>query len=360
MDELAVFLGASYFRSKAAGQGYGISARGLAIDSGQPRPEEFPIFRSFWIERPGPRATSITVHALLDSPSICGAYTFEISYHVNTVMEIDAELFPRKRIAYAGIAPLTSMFRSGPQDKPEFWDYRPRVYDSEVLMIWNGRDERILRPLINPQQVQFSAFMDNGPRGFGLVMRGRDFRDFQDLQVRYELRPNLWVEPLGDWGEGSVDLIELPTPNEYNDNIVAFWHPKEPLEPGKSYSYRYRLHWCWDPPVRSNVALVSETRIAPASKPGWHGCHLDFRGPLGFNFCDSFSRICPNKRDNLQITASGNGKIGDIYFEQNPVLGGYRLSFDFLTDGVEKTDLRAVVLSHDRPISEIWTYRWTA
>lgn len=359
LDELAVFQGASYFRSMATGQEYGISARGLAIDTGQPQPEEFPDFRSFWIEKPASRDDVIVAHALLDSPSISGAYTFTISNATTTVMDIEATLFPRKTIPYAGIAPLTSMFRSGPQHKTHFDDFRPRVYDSEALLIWNGAGERLIRPLINPGRVEFSVFLDNNPRGFGLITRNRNFRDYQDLHVRYDLRPSAWVEPIGDWGEGSVDLIEIPTPNEYNDNIVAFWHPKEPLQPGKTYSYKYRLHWCWDPPLRSNVAVVTYTRIAQASKAGWHACHLDIQGPLGFQFCNDFSRICPNKRDNLQISASEPGKIGDIYFEPNPVLGGYRLSFDFLTEGVAQTDLRVSVTSDGRPISEIWTYRWT-
>lgn len=359
MDEFAVFQGASYFRALAAGQEYGLSGRGLAINTGQAGEEEFPIFRDFWIEKPAPNSGVITVHALLDSPSVSGAYTFAISNQTATVMDVEATLFPRKPIAYAGIAPLTSMFRSGPQDITPFDDFRPRVYDSEGLAIWTGSGDRIWRPLINPDRVQFSVFVDESPKGFGLVQRNRDFRDFQDLQARYDLRPSLWVETKGEWGPGSIDLVELPSPNEYNDNIVAFWQPKEPLAPGKSYTYRYRLHWCWEPPVQSNVATVTYTKIAKASKPGWHACHLDIRAPRGFKFCDDFSRICPNKRDNLRVTAS-KGKIGEIYFEQNPVLGGYRLSFDFWTDGIEQTDLRCVVLSQDRPISEIWTYRWAA
>ncbi len=359
MDEFTVFQGASYFRALAAGQEYGLSARGFAINTGQPGGEEFPIFRDFWIEKPRPGDDRITVHALLDSPSISGAYTFVVSNQTTTVMDVTATVYPRKQIAYAGIAPLTSMFRNGPWDMTDYGDYRPRVYDSEALAILNGAGDRIWRPLINPETLQFSVFNDDNPKGFGLILRNRNFRDFQDLQVRYDLRPSLWIEPMGDWGPGSVDLIELPSPTEYNDNIVAFWHPKAPLEPGQSYTYKYKMHWCWDPPIRSNVAVVTYTKVAKASKPGWHACHLDIQAPLGFQFCEDFNRLCPTKRNNLQVTAS-EGKIGDIYFEQNPVLGGYRLSFDFWTDGIKQTDLRCVVLSQDRPISEIWTYRWTA
>jgi glucans biosynthesis protein len=251
------------------------------------------------------------------------------------------------------------MFRSGPQDITYYDDYRPRVYDSEALAIWNGADERLWRPLINPGQIQFSSFLDENPKGFGLLMRNRNFQDFQDLQVRYELRPSLWVERLNDWGPGSVDLVELPSSTEYFDNIVAFWQPKEPFEAGRSYTYRYRMHWCWEPPLRSNVALVTYTKVAKATKQGWHACHLDIKAPRGFKFCDEFSKICPAKGDGLEVSAS-EGKIGEIYFEPNPVLGGYRLSFDFLTEGIAQTDLRCAVLSQDRPISEIWTYRWTA
>lgn len=359
MDEIVVFQGASYFRGLATGQEYGLSARGLAINTGQPGGEEFPKFRDFWVEKPEHDSDEVLVHALLDSASVSGAYSFAISNRTSTLMDVRATLFPRKPIAYPGIAPLTSMFRSAPWNPTYYDDYRPRVYDSEALAILNGSGERIFRPLINPPQTQFSVFVDKNPKGFGLIQRNRNFRDFQDLQVRYDLRPSLWVEPLGDWGEGSVDLVELPTKNEYFDNIVAFWRPKEPLEPGKSYDFAYRLHWCWDPPLRDNVAIVTYTKLAKASKPGFHACHLDITAPTGFKFCDNLGAPCPNKRDHLKITAS-EGRIGEIYFEPNPVLGGYRLSFDFWTEDIRETDLRCVVLSQDRPISEIWTYRWTA
>jgi glucans biosynthesis protein len=357
-DEFALFQGASYFRARATGQEYGISARGLALNTAQPPGEEFPLFRSFWVEKPKSRETVITVWGLLDGASVTGLYKFMITNQTSTVMDIEATLFPKTTLPYAGLAPLTSMFRHGPSEYRYFDDYRPRVYDSEGLSIWNGKGERIWRPLINPKQIQFSVFSDDSPKGFGLIFRTRNFRDFQDLQVRYDLRPSLWVEPLNKWGAGSVDLIEFPTETEYADNIVAFWHPAEPLQAKERYNYKYRLHWCWDAPVRNDVAVITHTKVAKASKPGQHSCHLDIHAPAGFRFCGEFGEVCPTK-ENLVLTSS-HGEIGDVYFAPNNAIGGYRLSFDFYTKDVPLTDLKCTLVSQDRPISEIWTYRWTA
>ena len=72
--DIAAFLGASYFRAVGDDtRQYGLSARGLAIDTAFARPEEFPRFTAFWFERPSRDAGTLTLYALLDSPSIAGA-----------------------------------------------------------------------------------------------------------------------------------------------------------------------------------------------------------------------------------------------------------------------------------------------
>ncbi len=225
-DEFVVFQGASYFRAVAKGQEYGLSARGLALKTGDARGEEFPFFRTFWIERPRPEANTVVVHALLDSDSTTGAYRFTIRPGDPTVMDVEMTLYPRVELTHVGLAPLTSMFFFGPNDRVGIDDFRPAVHDSDGLAIWNGRGEWLWRPLINPETLQVSAFVDDNPRGFGLLQRHRAFADYQDLEAHYERRPSLWVETIGEWGSGAVQLVEIPSKSEYHDNVVAFWRPR--------------------------------------------------------------------------------------------------------------------------------------
>jgi glucans biosynthesis protein len=228
-DEFVVFQGASYFRAVAKGQGYGLSARGLALNTGAREGEEFPFFRAFWIERPQPEARAIVVHALLDSVSTTGAYRFTIRPGDVTVVDGEMTLYPRVELKLAGLAPLTSMFVFGPNDRTGIDDFRPAVHDSDGLAIWNGRGEWLWRPLTHPETLQISEFIDDNPRGFGLLQRHRAFADYQDLEARYERRPSLWIETIGHWGSGAVQLVEIPSKTDYHDNIVVFWRPSQPL-----------------------------------------------------------------------------------------------------------------------------------
>ena len=225
MDEVAVFQGATYFRAVARDLGYGLSARGLAVGTASPEGEEFPLFRRFFIHEPEAGANAIRVQALLDSPSLSGAYDVLVTPGAETQMEVTAVLFPRREIREVGIAPLTSMFYFGPGSRARVDDYREAVHDSDGLQMITGAGERLWRPLRNPSTVQVSAFADENPRGFGLSQRSRALTDFEDAEARYERRPSGWVVPQGDWGEGAIVLVELPTGTEFNDNIVCFWRP---------------------------------------------------------------------------------------------------------------------------------------
>ena len=228
-DEFAVFQGASYFRAVAHGTIYGLSARGLAIGTGSPDPEEFPIFTAFWIQEPQPGDAVLRMSALLDSDSVSGAFDFSLEPGVETVMQVRAVLFPRRDIATVGIAPLTSMYFFGPDRRAGIDDFRNAVYDSEGLRMVNGPGERLWRPLRNPTKVETSAFADENPRAFGLIQRSRSFATFEDVESHYELRPSAWVEPGEGWGKGAVMLVELPSADESVDNIVVFWRPEAPL-----------------------------------------------------------------------------------------------------------------------------------
>jgi periplasmic glucans biosynthesis protein len=239
-DEVVSFLGASYFRPVGRGQVYGASARGLAIDTAQPKSEEFPEFREFWLVEPTAADRALTIYAVLDSPSAAGAYRFIVRPGTRTVVETDVRLFPRQGVGVLGMAPLTSMFLAG-KAGPSRDDFRPEVHDSDGLAMLTGKGERIWRPLANPGALAVSTFTDNNPRGFGLLQRERRFERYQDAPAGYQARPGLWVEPDGDWGEGEVRLVEIPTPSEFHDNIVAFWVSKWPVAKDKPLQWRYRV-----------------------------------------------------------------------------------------------------------------------
>ncbi|HLT27621.1 MAG TPA: glucan biosynthesis protein G [Zeimonas sp.] len=349
-DEVAVFLGASYFRAVAKGQVLGLSARGLSIATGDAKGEEFPAFRAFWIERPTPGAQSIVVHALLDSPSTTAAYRFTVRPGETTVIDVEAALYPRTKIEQAGLGTLTSMFYFDAQDRSGIDDFRPAVHDSSGLAIHTGHGERLWRPLANPRSLQVSGFADANVRGFGLLQRNRDFRAFEDLEARYEKRPNAWVEPIGDWGEGEVQLFEIPAQNEYNDNIVAYWRPKEAFQAKREYIYTYRLHWTGNDPSAADTAVFLRTRQGSGSD-GRRRFVLDAVG-------EALKKLPPEAEVRGDVSA-GSGKILHVVTQPNPHTGGWRLSFQLDPEKADSVDLRARLVHGDAGISETWIYRWT-
>lgn len=214
-DEVVAFLGASYFRMVGRGQSYGVSARGLAIDTALASGEEFPWFSEFWLVRPAAKATTMTIYALLESKSVVGVYRFDLTPGADTVLDVEVRLFARADIQKLGVAPLTSMFLYGENRTRFFDDFRPEVHDSDGLVMETGTRERIWRPLTNDGQLRVSSLLTEKLGGFGLAQRDRDFNSYLDLEAHYEKRPSLWVRPRdGDWGKGMVQLIEIPTRQE--------------------------------------------------------------------------------------------------------------------------------------------------
>ncbi len=258
-DEVISFLGASYFRPVGRNQDYGSSARGLAVDTATGRPEEFPTFRSFWLVKPANDSNELVVWALLDSPAATGAFAFTIRPGARTVVETKAVLFIRHDVGLLAFAPLTSMFFAGKASPPRD-DYRPEIHDADGLFMLTGKGERIWRPLANPSALGISSFGDTNPRGFGLLQRERSFAQYQDSSARLEARPSLWVEPQGDWGDGEVRLVEIPTQSETNDNIVAFWVSRWPAKQGSRHEYGYRLSALTDEATLSPLGHVVATR----------------------------------------------------------------------------------------------------
>ncbi|QBF31900.1 glucan biosynthesis protein [Thalassococcus sp. S3] len=349
-QEFCVFQGASYFRAIGIGQIYGLSARGLALKTADPEGEEFPDFVEFWLETPEPRAREIVVHALLDSPSVTGAYRFTISPGENCVMEVKATLFPRISLHHVGIGALTSMFMFDETNRARFEDFRTAVHDTDGLMVLNGAGETLWRPLANPRKLQISSFLDSNPRGFGLMQRARKLSDFGDLEALYHLRPGLWVEPRGDWGKGAVTLVEIPTKKEVYDNIVAYWRPSEPYEAGEQIDLDYRLTWGGEVPVPTGHAEVLNTRLGRAES-GDYIVTVDFAPHPAFD-------EGPENLD-LQLNAYRAEVKGGI-LQRNPETGGLRLGFRFDPGQSEEVEMRAQLRKNGQRASEVWLYRWTA
>ncbi len=351
-DEICAFLGASYFRALGKGHIYGLSARGLAINTADPKGEEFPLFRSFWVERPREGVNAITVHALLDSPSCTAAFRFAIRPGETTVFDVESTVFPRVDITTVGVAPLTSMFWFSPMNATGRDDWRPAVHDSDGLLMLTGRGERIWRSLNNPRDLQISVFGDTNPRGFGLMQRRRDFRSYEDLEARYEKRPSLWIEPIGDWGEGAVHLVEIPTNSEIHDNTVAFWRPKDPLKAKGEYRYTFRMHWCNEAPVDLGLARITEARSGAGPRQGTRYIVLDAVG-------GALKDLPGDAGPQLQVTAS-QGQIQNAVAYRNPETGGWRIAFELAPGDATSIELRAELKDGQKPLAETWLYRWTA
>jgi glucans biosynthesis protein len=379
-DELAVFLGASYFRALGQGQRYGLSARGLALDTvdraGKPAGvpyagEEFPRFSQFWLERPAPGADRLTVHALLESPRATGAYTFVIVPGESTVIEVRSRIFLRAGVTTLGIAPLTSMFLHG-ENQQDAGDFRPEVHDSDGLQVLTGSGEWIWRPAINPhfarpRGIVTTSFATSNPRGFGLMQRDRAFARYEDLEARYELRPSAWVEPIGQWGAGHVELVQLPTDEEIHDNIVAYWKPDVMPAADQPLEFAYRLSWQMKREARAPSSWVTQTRRGRSYgrlAAGEEKFVIDFAGP-GLDALPADAMVEP------VVDVGPNAKLLEAVAYRNDAVGGWRLTLR-----VQRTDLPAVAsadsavpaaqpaplelrafLRHQKDtVSETWTY----
>jgi periplasmic glucans biosynthesis protein len=348
------FLGASYFRSPAETGQYGLSSRGLAIDVAMPTPEEFPRFTSFWLQ-PLAGRRGIAIYALLDSPRITGAYRMEATRDGATLMDVQAMLFPREDIARLGIAPLTSMFWYAKHNRKMALDWRPEIHDSDGLSLWTGAGERIWRPLNNPLSVQTSSFSDLNPKGFGLLQRERRFSEYEDDGAFYDRRPSVWVEPVGEWGEGAVQLVEIPTGDEIHDNIVAYWNPKEPCRAGSFHEMRYKLHWRLEEPYPAQLARTVATRLGLGGIPGQQRP----KGTIKFAVDFAGGRLAEfTRRGEIGLDVSApSGKIERqaVY----PVVGTdkWRAMFDFTAASENPVDIRLYLRKGDEALSETWLYQ---
>jgi periplasmic glucans biosynthesis protein len=361
-DEAISFVGASYFRFLGRNQQYGLSARGLAVEAGTGKEaSSFPFFREFWVETPAPGSNHITLYALLDGVAATGAYRFDLTVAQEAVIEVQATIFPRRAGVKFGLAPLTSMYLTGENDHRVRDTFRDELHDSDGLLIHNGAGEWLWRPLGNPARERVTTFLDKNIRGFGLLQRDRTFESYQDLDLVYQNRPSYYVEPIGDWGEGSVELIELSTQDETNDNIVASWTPATPPEPGKPFSFAYRITSGLDMPRLAPNGRVVHTFEAPpkalgSSEPDAAGCRrflVDFAGgELGYYVAD------PGQVE--AVGTASKGRVLRTIVMPNPHVGGLRVLLDVEVKPGETADLRLFLRAHGRALTETWTLPWTS
>ena len=351
-DEVLTFLGASYFRALGRNQHYGLSARGLAIDTALSSGEEFPRFVEFWLERPAATATTLVIYGLLDSPRIAGAYRFVLRPGVTTTIDVTARLFPRQQVGKLGLAPLTSMLFHGENQHLPGDDYRPEVHDSDGLSVHTGDGEWIWRPLLNPRRLLTTSFTVTHPRGFGLMQRDREFGHYEDLESRYDLRPSAWVSPLGDWGSGRVELVQLPTPNETNDNIVAYWVPDNPPRPGETFAFNYRISWQKDSETRPPSSWVTQTRLGKSyteHDDGSIGLIVDFDGPA----------LRERRPESLEavVSVDANGQLVANTLYPNPVTNTWRQALRVKRrDNDKPIELRGYLRRGKDAVSETWSY----
>lgn len=359
LDELIAFLGASYFRALGAGQQYGLSARGLAIDTVGGQGEEFPRFTDFWLQRPAPGATEVTVLALLDSPRASGAYRFVIRPGASTTLTVTARLFLRVGagpVNTLGLAPLTSMFLHG-ENQPNANDFRPEVHDSDGLLMHTGDGEWLWRPLQNPAQISVSSFTMRQPRGFGLMQRDRRFASYEDIEARYERRPSAWVRPLGDWGAGRVELVQLRTPDETHDNIVAYWVPATLPEPGQPLDIAYELAWQGDAQQTPPGAWVVQsrrgygyTKLSAGEQQRQPQFVLDFVGP-------ALEALPVDAAVRAVASADANGRIVEAHAYPNPTQRGWRVTLRVeRIDPARPVELRVFLQHQNDTLSETWTH----
>jgi periplasmic glucans biosynthesis protein len=347
------FLGGAYFRTDGAEMQYGLSARGVAIDTGLATPEEFPRFTEFYIEESSNPETDVVIYALMDGPSLTGAFRIEIANDDGQVMDISSVLYFRKPVERLGIAPLTSMFWYSEMNRVQAFSWRPEVHDSDGLSIVTGTGEQIWRPLNAAPRTVTSSFTDENPRGFGLIQRDREFYSYEDDGVFYNRRPSVWIEPKGEWGSGAVQLVEIPTDDEIYDNIVVYWLPAELPEAGDARAFDYRMFWGRREPHESAIARTEATRLGAGGVPGQPRPADQLKFVIDFEG-DNLAGL--TVEDEIEpVISAGDVEIINPYVL--PIAGekGWRLTFDLKapTD-LDTLDIRAYLALDDAPLTETW------
>ncbi len=339
-DEFLVFLGATHFRSLARHAAYGLMARGLIINPAAPEGEQFPYFRRFWLVEPAEGQSWLTIYALMDSPALTGAYEIVVKPGLSVVMEVSARLFPRSGSEYparVGLAPLSTMYLYSEKENGSPNDYRPELHNSDALLFSSGPNEWIRRPLSNPKRLQSHSFELKNPRGFGLIQQDDSFDHYQDLTGRFERRSSLWIEPKGDWGPGSLELVEIPSCQEIHDNVLAFWvarqEPAQPPQAGGAeiedqgpppprpmMNFASSMYWLRPNVVPHSKARAVATRLVRLPDSGRVKFLVDFEGR-------ELEDMSAETGLSSVVESSAEAQVLDRQLIKNPVTGGWRLIF---------------------------------
>jgi periplasmic glucans biosynthesis protein len=349
-EDVAIFQGASFYRARARGQNFGVTARGLAIRTGDEPGEEIPLFREFWVEKPTPASNTLTMHALLDSASVTGAFRFTIRPLETTIIDTEMTLIARVAVDKIGIGAMAADYLFSGLDHRRADDWRAAVYEVTGLQILSGNGEWLWRPVVNRDTLQISAFSDHNPRGFGVLQRSRSFDAFYDDEGRWELRPTLWIEPIGDWGDGDLRLLEIPAASENNANIIAQWRLKAGMKAGASQSLAYRQFWCWTPPSRPPLAICTSSRA------GKNGGHTRFAVEMTGDIFGDPQKAAAATAD----LAANPGKIASSRCYPYKDRHSVRVVFDLDPGSETYSELRLTLKVDNQAVSETWLYRWTA
>lgn len=382
LDGFFTVKGASYFRVLAKEQVFGLSSRGLAIGAISENKEEFPRFVEWWLYEPAANAGAMTLDALLDSPSVSGAYEFTLRPGAQTSVDVRATLFFRKDVAQLGLAPFSSMYFYGENAKNHFGNYHPEIHDSDGVLIHTGKDEWMWRPLEQETFRQTYNFLDENPRGFGLIQRDRNFQHYQDLGMNYNLRPSAWVTPHGSWGKGALQLVQLVTNNPNTDNVVLQWHPDHPLKAGDRLDLSYTIDYYMNDANRPPLAYAMQTLVndpappsAPAAAPVLMGPPAPSAkttppksasaGPDAVQFLvdfagDGIESIAPDHRPDVDLVcAPSDARIREKSVQKNDYDKSWRATFTIIPAKVNvPVEIRCTLRDKGRPLTETWTYTW--
>ena len=350
--EVAIFQGASFFRARAPGQSLGVQARGLSVRTADPRGEETPVFKAVWIEKPTLGENALVIHALLDSESAVGVYRISIRPAEATIIDTELTLLPRVAIDVLGIATMSAKSISSPLDRRRPDDVRPTIAEVNGLRMLTGNGEWIWRPCTNRTTLQSSSFVDNNPRGFGFLVRDRDFETYLDDENHWELRPSLWIEPLTDFGAGEVQLVEIPADTETNNNCVAFWRPRGGLPAGKEAVWAYRQFWCWSPPVRTTLASTVYSRAGRVGTARRRRFLVSFGGDI---LGDEAATA-----DLKPALSTSPGQVQFLRWFHDRGRQRCRVLFDVDVGSENSVELRLLLTAGAKPVSETWLYRWSA
>ncbi len=361
-DQFLVFAGASYFRAVGKGDNWGLSLRGAAIDTAMPTGEEFPSFVEFWLEKPANDAKSMRVYGLLDSKRLSGAYQFTIFPGDVTHVEVKCVLFTRERMDLLGVAPLTSMFFYGEPSVRPLGHWRPEVHDSDGLLVQDGNGEWLWNPLMNPRSLNVQSFLVRDLKGFGLMQRDQRFAAYEDPEARYERRPSAWVSPVGSWGPGRVMLVEIPSREEVNDNIVAFWSPSTAVGGGTELHFEYQIDIGDAPIVQASNSDVPNTLgrtvqtfvgrgefDGPGDSKGRYRILVDFKG-------GALDAKPPSAALRAEVSAMEGGQILEHSVTWVDGSEVWRLAILAKPAENKPVALRAVLLQGNEPLTETWTY----